>query len=239
MAATEKGDLSELFKPWIRPALVVGIGLAIFQQITGINTVIYYAPTILESTGFGSVASILATVGIGVINVALTVVAILLLDRVGRRPLLIGGLIGMFAMLVVLGGVFYLPGLCGALGYIATGSLMLYVAFFAIGLGPVFWLLIAEIYPLNIRGTAMGVATVVNWLANLAVAQLFPQLFELIGPAFTFWLFAALTAVAVVFSQYFVPETNGQTLEEIEDDLRETTLGTEKMSMADRAEDPE
>ncbi|MCH7659993.1 MAG: sugar porter family MFS transporter [Euryarchaeota archaeon] len=237
MAEVEENDLGEVFKPWIRPALVVGIGLAIFQQITGINTVIYYAPTILESTGFGDVASILATVGIGVINVVMTVVAILLLDRVGRRPLLIGGLVGMFGMLLVLGGVFYLPGLGGALGYLATGSLMLYVAFFAIGLGPVFWLLIAEIYPLNVRGTAMGVATVVNWLANLAVAQLFPQLFDLIGPAFTFWLFALLTAGAIVFSQYFVPETNGRTLEEIEDDLRETALGTEKMSMADRAED--
>jgi sugar porter (SP) family MFS transporter len=237
MAEVEENDLGEVFKPWIRPALVVGIGLAIFQQITGINTVIYYAQTILESTGFGDVASILATVGIGVINVVMTVVAILLLDRVGRRPLLIGGLVGMFGMLLVLGGVFYLPGLGGALGYLATGSLMLYVAFFAIGLGPVFWLLIAEIYPLNVRGTAMGVATVVNWLANLAVAQLFPQLFDLIGPAFTFWLFALLTAGAIVFSQYFVPETNGRTLEEIEDDLRETALGTEKMSMADRAED--
>ena len=85
----------------------------------------------------------------------------------------------------------------------------------------------------------MGVATVVNWLANLAVAQLFPQLFDLIGPAFTFWLFAALTAGAVVFSQYFVPETNGRSLEEIEDDLRETALGNEQLSMADRAEDVE
>jgi sugar porter (SP) family MFS transporter len=235
MAAVEDGDLGELAKPWIRPAMVVGIGLAVFQQITGINTVIYYAPTILASTGFGSVGSILATVGVGVINVAMTVVAILLLDRVGRRPLLIGGMVGMFATLLVLGGAFYLPGLGGTLGYVATGSLMLYVAFFAIGLGPVFWLLISEIYPLNVRGTAMGVATVVNWLANLAVAQLFPQLFELIGPAFTFWLFALLTAGAVVFSHYVVPETNGRTLEEIEDDLRETALGNEQLSMADRS----
>lgn len=235
MAEVEDGDLGELLKPWIRPALIVGIGLAAAQQVTGINTVIYYAPTILESTGFGSIASILATVGIGVINVVMTVVAILLLDRVGRRPLLLGGMAGMFLMLVVLGGAFYLPGLGGVLGYVATGSLMLYVAFFAIGLGPVFWLLIAEIYPLNVRGTAMGVATVVNWLANLAVAQLFPQLFDLIGPAFTFWLFALLTAASIAFSHYFVPETNGRSLEEIEGDLRDTAIGNEELSMSERA----
>ncbi|WP_336342876.1 sugar porter family MFS transporter [Halalkalicoccus ordinarius] len=237
MEALEEEGITEVFKPWIRPALIVGAGLAVFQQVTGINTVIYYAPTILESTGFGGVASILATVGIGVINVTMTVVAVLLLDRIGRRPLLLAGLGGMLATLLVLGGAFYLPGLGGVLGYVATGSLMLYVAFFAIGLGPVFWLLISEIYPLNVRGTAMGVATVVNWLANLVVAQLFPQLFDTIGPALTFWLFAGLTAGAIVFTHYLVPETKGRSLEEIEAHLRETAVGDESLSMAERAPD--
>ncbi|EMA04632.1 MFS transporter, sugar porter (SP) family [Haloarcula vallismortis] len=211
----------DLLAPWLRPALVVGLGLAVFQQITGINAVIYYAPTILESTGLGNVASILATVGIGTINVVMTVVAILLVDRVGRRRLLLVGVGGMVATLVVLGTVFYLPGLGGGLGIIATISLMLFVSFFAIGLGPVFWLLISEIYPLSVRGSAMGVVTVANWGANLLVSLTFPVLTDGVGTAATFWLFGLCSLVGLVFVYSYVPETKGRTLEAIEDDLRQ------------------
>ncbi|ELY85262.1 sugar porter family MFS transporter, partial [Natrinema altunense] len=192
---TESGTLRDLFEPWVRPMLIVGVGLAAFQQVTGINTVMYYAPTILESTGFADTASILATVGIGVVNVVMTVVAVLLIDRTGRRPLLLLGLAGMSVMLAVLGVAFYLPGLSGAIGWIATGSLMLYVAFFAIGLGPVFWLLISEIYPTEIRGTAMGVVTVVNWAGNLLVSLTFLRLIDVVGQTGTFWLYGALSVL--------------------------------------------
>ncbi|GGN99404.1 putative metabolite transport protein YwtG [Haloarcula pellucida] len=215
----------ELLKPWLRPALIVGLGLAVFQQITGINAVIYYAPTILESTGFGSTTSILATVGIGVINVVMTVVAIALIDRVGRRLLLQVGIGGMVVTLGVLGTVFYLPGFGGALGWIATASLMLFVAFFAIGLGPVFWLLISEIYPLAVRGSAMGTVTVANWGANLLVSLTFPMLTAGVGKPSTFWLFGACSLVALLFTYRLVPETKGRSLEAIEADLREN-IGT-------------
>ncbi|AJF27556.1 sugar porter family MFS transporter [Haloarcula hispanica] len=211
----------DLLAPWLRPALVVGLGLAVFQQITGINAVIYYAPTILESTGLGNVASILATVGIGTINVVMTIVAILLVDRVGRRRLLLVGVGGMVATLAVLGTVFYLPGLGGGLGVIATISLMLFVSFFAIGLGPVFWLLISEIYPLSVRGSAMGVVTVANWGANLLVSLTFPVLTDGVGTSATFWLFGLCSLVGLVFVYRYVPETKGRTLEAIEDDLRQ------------------
>ncbi|MGB9933753.1 sugar porter family MFS transporter [Haloarcula amylolytica] len=211
----------DLLAPWLRPALVVGLGLAVFQQITGINAVIYYAPTILESTGLGNVASILATVGIGTINVVMTVVAIMLVDRVGRRRLLLVGVGGMVATLAVLGTVFYLPGLGGGLGIIATISLMLFVSFFAIGLGPVFWLLISEIYPLSVRGSAMGVVTVANWGANLLVSLTFPVLTDGVGTSATFWLFGLCSLVGLLFVYRFVPETKGRTLEAIEDDLRQ------------------
>jgi MFS family permease len=117
--------------------------------------------------------------------------------------------------------VFYLPGFSGALGWFATGSLMLYVAFFAIGLGPVFWLLISEIYPLEARGTAMGLVTVANWGANLAVSLTFPILTANVGTSVTFWLFGGFSAAALVFTYYFVPETKGRSLEAIEADLRE------------------
>ncbi|KAA9405151.1 sugar porter family MFS transporter [Haloarcula hispanica] len=211
----------DLLAPWLRPALVVGLGLAVFQQITGINAVIYYAPTILESTGLGNVASILATVGIGTINVVMTIVAILLVDRVGRRRLLLVGVGGMVATLAVLGTVFYLPGLGGGLGVIATISLMLFVSFFAIGLGPVFWLLISEIYPLSVRGSAMGVVTVANWGANLLVSLTFPVLTDGVGTSATFWLFGLCSLVGLLFVYRYVPETKGRTLEAIEDDLRQ------------------
>ena len=214
-------SLRKLLEPWLRPALVVGIGLAILQQITGINAVMYYAPTILESTGFGSAASILATVGIGVVNVAMTVVAIAYIDRVGRRALLLVGTAGMTVTLAILGVVFYLPGLSGVLGITATVCLMLYISFFAIGLGPVFWLLISEIYPLAVRGSAEGIATVTNWVANLVVALSFPILTANVGPSATFWLFGVFSAVAFAFTYGLVPETKGRTLEAIENDLRE------------------
>ncbi|WP_137291234.1 sugar porter family MFS transporter [Natronorubrum halophilum] len=224
---TESGTLRDLLQPWVRPMLIVGVGLAVFQQVTGINTVMYYAPTILESTGFADTASILATVGIGAVNVVMTVVAVLLIDRTGRRPLLLTGLAGMTGMLAVLGAAFYMPGLSGIIGWVATGSLMLYVGFFAIGLGPVFWLMISEIYPMEVRGRAMGVVTVLNWAGNLVVSLTFLRLVDVFGQSGTFWLYGALSLLALVFCYRLVPETKGRSLEEIESDLRETAFGSE------------
>ena len=212
---------SEILDPVVRPALIVGIGLAAFQQLTGINTVIYYAPTILEFAGFQSAAiSILATAGIGMINVIMTIVAISLIDRVGRRPLLLIGLIGMIISLAILGTAFVLPGLSSSLGLLAVISLMLYVGSFAIGLGPVFWLMISEIYPLRIRGRAMSTATIVNWGTNLLVAITFLSLIQLIGTPGTFWLYSIIGIIAWVFVYFLVPETKGKSLEEIEMQLR-------------------
>ena len=162
--AQQSGRWAELRNPLVRPALIVGVGLAVFQQITGINTVIYYAPTIFQFAGLKSASvSILATVGVGIINVLMTLVAMWIIDRVGRRPLLMTGLIGMILSLVILGLAFMLPTLSSILGWIAVGSMMLYVGSFAISLGPVFWLLISEIYPLKIRGLSMSIATIANW----------------------------------------------------------------------------
>ena len=211
---------SEILDPVVRPALIVGVGLAAFQQLTGINTVIYYAPTILEFAGFQSAAvSILATAGIGMINVIMTIVAISLIDRVGRRPLLLVGLIGMVISLAILGIAFVLPGLSTSLGLLAVISLMLYVGSFAIGLGPVFWLIISEIYPLKIRGRAMSTATIVNWGTNLLVAITFLSLIQIIGAPGTFWFYSIIGIMAWVFVYFLVPETKGKSLEEIEANL--------------------
>lgn len=201
----------------MRWPLFLGIGLAILQQITGINTVIYYAPTIFLSAGFKTaLASILASAGVGVVNVLFTILALRIIDRIGRRRLLLIGTAGMAASLIVFAGGFAYEAHAPAFHWIAIASLMAYVAFFAIGLGPVFWLLISEIFPLGIRGRAMGVATVANWGFNLLVAITFLDLLEVVGPAVTFVIYAVLSIVGYLFAWFFVPETKGLSLEQIE-----------------------
>ena len=215
------GGWGELLEPWIRPALIVGIGLAFIQQATGINTVIYYAPTIFEFAGFESAkVSILATAGVGIVNVLMTIVAIWLLDRLGRRPLLFTGLIGMIVSLTVLGFAFRVPSLSGSLKWITVAGLACYIASFAISLGPIFWLIIAEIYPLRIRGRAMSIATVANWTFNMIVALTFLTMADKLGRSSAFWLYALVAIAGLVFSYFYVPETKGRTLEEIEESLR-------------------
>ena len=210
---------SALLAPELRRALIVGVGLAMFQQITGINTVIYFAPQIFQAAGLSSASvSILATAGVGAVNVGLTLVSIWLIDRAGRRALLLWSLGGMAVTLLVLAGGFAV-GASGALGWITVLSLAAYVAFFAVGLGPVFWLLIAEIFPLAVRGRAMSLATISNWGFNLVVTVTFLGLIDVCGRAGTFLIYALLTLVAIIFTTALVPETKGRSLEEIEDAL--------------------
>jgi sugar porter (SP) family MFS transporter len=219
--AEEHGRWSDILGAAVRPALVVGIGLAMFQQVTGINTVIYYAPIIIQSAGISSASgAILATAGIGGVNVLMTIVAMWLIDRAGRRPLLLTGVAGMILMLGVLGFVFHRSAETGVVAWVAVVTLMAYVAFFAISLGPIFWLLIAEIYPLKIRGIAEGTAAGANWISNLVVSMTFLTLVELIGPSWTFWVYGVLAIAAWIFSYRLVPETKGRTLEEIEEGWR-------------------
>ena len=214
----QKGEWSELLSPLVRPAMVVGIGLAIAQQITGINTVIYYAPTIFKFAGISSAPSaILASIGVGLANVALTVVALQLIDRVGRRPLLLVSLAGMALSLFALALAFSLRQLAGSLGWMAVASLIIYVGSFAVGLGPVFWLLLSEIYPLRIRGRAMSVGTIANWASNLIVAMSFLTLTNVLGRAATFSLYGIVSVAAWLFAFFLVPETKGKSLEQIEE----------------------
>jgi len=213
----QEGSWRELWSPNLRPALVIGVGLAVFQQFTGINTVIYYAPTIFQLAGLQSKASaILATAGVGVVNVLLTILALELLDRVGRRPLLIWGLIGMVLSLALLGIGFLTQNPTPALAWTSMICVMAYVACFAISLGPIFWLMIAEIYPLKLRSRAMSLAAAANWGSNFLVALTFLTLLDALGRPGTFWLYAFVGIVALVFVLRLVPETKGKTLEQIE-----------------------
>ncbi len=211
------GQWSELLQPVVKAALVVGVGLAILQQVTGINTVIYYAPTIVEFTGVDSSAgSILAAVGVGVINVAMTVVALRLLDRAGRRTLLMIGVSGMVISLFSLGLAFEVGG-GGTFGSVlAIASLMTYVASFAISLGPIFWLLNAEIYPLSVRSKAAGIGTMANWTFNFIVSLTFLLLIEALGQSGAFWFYGGVGVLTLIFCWKLVPETKGKHLEEIQ-----------------------
>jgi len=214
---TAKGaGMHDLMAPNVRRALVVGIGLALLQQITGVNTVIYYAPMIFKMAGVaGTSASILATVGLGCVNVLFTLFSIFLVDRLGRRPLLLISLAGMILGLAVL-SLTLRHGKGGAGPII---GLVVYIASFAIGLGPVFWLLISEIYPLHVRGTAMSLASVANWTANFGVSLVFLSLTKVLGSSGTFALFGAVGIVAWFFTYFLVPETKNMTLEQIEREL--------------------
>ena len=215
-AAKHKAGHRGLLQPQLRPMLIVGVGLAAFQQLVGINTVIYYAPTILSFTGMGAGSALTQTVFIGLTNVVFTIVAILLLDRVGRRPLLLVGTSGLVVALAALGLFFRFDWLQQHVPAMALGALLLYIASFAVGLGPVFWLMISEIYPLNVRGPAESAAAVVNWVTNFAVSFTFLTLVGAISRSGAFWLYAAIGLLAIGFVLARVPETRGRSLEQIQ-----------------------
>jgi sugar porter (SP) family MFS transporter len=219
------GSWREVFtSQWRRP-LVIGVMLAVLQQFTGINAIIYYADKIFAAAGFSTPGSqSLATLwAIGAVNVVATFVAVAWVDRFGRKPLLLIGSVGMGVSLVVVGAMFEVLGRGSASGggTSATGivtliALVVFIASFAFSLGPVVWTIINEIYPSHMRGRAVAVATAANWFAAWLVSQFFLSLVDLITEAGTFWLFAAFCAVTYVFVRRFVPETKGKSLEEVE-----------------------
>lgn len=199
--------------------LIVGIGLAAFQQLVGVNTVIYYAPTILSFTGLDAGSALTQALYIGLTNVVFTIAAILLVDRIGRRPLLLGSVVGLVIALVVLGFFFHATWLQDHFPWLGLAALVFYIASFAIGIGPIFWLMISEIYPLSVRGRAEGIASVVNWVTNFAVSFTFLTLVNVLTRAGAFWVYAAIGVVAIAFIVVKVPETRGRGLEQIQREL--------------------
>jgi len=214
----------EVFAPQWRRPLAVGIGLAVYQQITGINAIIYYSDRIFAAAGFASPAAQAqaSTWAIGAVNVLATLIAIAFIDRLGRRPLLLAGLVGMGASLAMVGLAFarIAPGATGAgpttAGLVTLGALVVFIASFAFSLGPVVWTVINEIFPGRVRGRAVAVATAVNWGAAFVVSQTFLSLVDAIGEALTFGLFALFCAVGFAWVWRQVPETKGRSLEQIQ-----------------------
>jgi MFS transporter, SP family, sugar:H+ symporter len=224
----EEGGLEELRAPWVRPALIVAVGLAVLQQLVGINTIIYYTPSTLTQVGYSNQAAIYANVAIGVVNVLMTLLAIRLIDRVGRKPLLLTGLVGMASSLTILGvSSLLLPQPSNPTdpqAIITFACLAGFIISFAATWGPTIWVMLPEVLPLRIRGAAMGVAVFLHWLANFAVSQSFPSLVSAVGPGPTFLGYAVIGVLAFIFVSALVTETKGRTLEEIEADLREKAV---------------
>lgn len=212
------GTWKELFSKRVRPVLIIGLGLGILQQFVGINTVMYYGPFIFKAAGFhGASSQILATFGMGVVNTVISIIAVFTVDKFGRRTLLIGGMLVAAISLAIVGELFHSHSSSGH--FLMVLFMVLYIAGYAISLGSLFWLMIAEIYPLHIRGLAMSFVTGVQWAANFIVAMTFLSILNAVGPSFTFWIYGLMCVLAILFCYFLVPETRNVTLEQIEKNL--------------------
>jgi len=209
----ERGSFSEIFKPGVRKALLIGVVLCIFSQVTGINAIMYYAPEIFKSTGDATSSALMQTVLVGIINVLFTLVAIKYVDNWGRRALLLAGSAGMAICLAIVGGAFYFD---MAKGYLVLIAILAYIAFFAVSLGPLAFVVIAEIFSNRNRGKAMSVAIFALWIFVYVVSQSFPMLLSAIGSAYTFWIYMVMSVLSFFFVLKLIPETKGKSLEEIE-----------------------
>ncbi len=241
----ESVGFSELFSKTWRTPLMIAIGIMFVQQFVGINTVIYYAPTLFIIAGFeGARAAIAATVSVGVVNVLATVVAMFMIDKLGRRKLYFIGLVGIMISLTALGIFFFMKDSLGEnLRFVIVGTVLIYIVFFAISLGPLGWLIISEIFPLKIRGVGMSVGALSNWFFNGIVAFTFLKLAWLFtgdgmeitnkavvdgkevittdpNPAGAFLLYAAIAVLGIIWGLKYIPETKGVSLEEIEEHWR-------------------
>ncbi|MBC2919846.1 glucose transporter GlcP [Staphylococcus saprophyticus] len=215
-----------LKSPWLRPTLIIGCIFALLQQIIGINAIIYYAPSIFSKAGLGDATSILGTVGIGTVNVIITIVAIMIIDKIDRKRLLVIGNIGMVASLLIMAVLIWTIGIQSS-AWIIVACLTLFIIFFGFTWGPVLWVMLPELFPMRARGAATGAAALVLSIGSLLVAQFFPILTEVLPVEQVFLIFAVIGVCALIFVIKYLPETRGRSLEEIEADLRSRTNATD------------
>ena len=222
LAGQQATGIREILKPWLRAPLIITIGIFFFQQFSGVNTIIYYSPIIFKMAGVVSnTASILPAIIIGVVNVLACFLSVLLLDRVGRRKLYIIGISGMIPSLALLGACFYFKEQLGAsLPVFAVLSIVCYIIFIAISLAPLGWLLISEVFPLNVRGIGMSIGSLAHWGFNAIIAFTFLKLVNTLGVDLTFWCYAVVCLIGLIWGRYYIPETKGKSLEEIEQHWR-------------------
>ena len=208
---------SELWKPAVRTSLLIAAGFTVLQQVTGINTIIYYGPQIFALAGITSNRNaIFATLLVAVTNMLATIIALVLVDRVGRKPLLYAGLSGMTACLILLAYSFHAPTAFGAApGVVATICLMIYITCFAFSMGPIAWILVAEVFPLRVRGRGVAAASLGSGASNFVVSMTFLSLIDAAGSSITFLIYAAFCILTLLFVGFIVPETKGRELETI------------------------
>ena len=207
------GSFSEVFSPRMRPILIIGVFLCVFSQITGINSIMYYAPVIFQSIGAGASSAVFQTAIIGGGNLIFTFVAISLVDRLGRKPLLIGGVSGMIISLTAIATAFYFE---KTEGYIILILILTYIASFSASVGAVTWVIVSEIFPNKLRSKAMSVSIVSLWIANFLLILVFPLMLNRLGGAAAFLLFDVMCVLLLLFTIFRVPETKGKSLEELE-----------------------
>ena len=224
-AHLEKGSLKELFLPAMRLVLTIGIVIAILQQITGINSVFFYAPMIFEQSGIGKDASFMQAVLVGIVNLVATVVAIALIDKLGRRPLLISGLVIIASSMLLLAYSFhsatYGPGgeLIDMNATMVLIGILSFVAGFGISLGPVMWVLFSELFPNRLRGIAISFCGLINSSVSFIVQLVFPWELENFGPATTFLIYGSFAIIGLLFVMKILPETKGRSLEQLQHEL--------------------
>jgi major inositol transporter-like SP family MFS transporter len=207
--------------PWVRHIFLLGIGIGIVQQVTGVNSIMYYGTRILAQSGFGDRAALFANILNGVVSVIATFGGIYLLGKLGRRPMLIVGLVGTTSTLLLIGLFSKFVSPSGLLAYLILFSMVMFLAFQQSLVSPVTWVLLSEIFPLWLRGIGMGTATFILWIANASIAFVFPSLVATFGISSTFFVFVALGFLAAAFTIRYVPETSGRSLEAIESYFRQ------------------
>lgn len=216
----KNATFKDLAVPWIRRIVFIGIGIAICQQITGVNSIMYYGTEILKNAGFGTEAALVANIANGVISVLATFLGIWLLGRVRHRPMLMTGLVGTTTSLLLIGFMSNLLEGSAMLPYIVLGLTVTFLGFQQGAISPVTWLMLSEIFPLRLRGIGMGICVFVLWMVNAAIGLVFPVLLSYIGLSATFFGFAILGFFAITFVKLYLPETQGLTLEQVEQRFR-------------------
>ncbi|UTL70878.1 sugar porter family MFS transporter [Bacillus halotolerans] len=216
----EKASIKEFSTPWLRRLLWIGIGVAIVNQITGVNSIMYYGTQILQESGFGTKAALIANIGNGLISVIAVIIGIWLVGRVNRRPILMIGLSGTTTALLFIAIFSIVLDGSAALPYIVLSLTVLFLAFMQGCVGPVTWLVIAEIFPQKVRGLGSGISVFFLWILNFIIGFAFPIMLSSAGLSFTFFIFVALGILAIGFVYKFMPETKGRTLEELEEHFR-------------------
>ncbi|NGZ76669.1 sugar porter family MFS transporter [Saccharibacillus alkalitolerans] len=231
----QKASFKDFGTPWVRRIMLIGIGIAIVQQITGVNSIMYYGTEILKDAGFATQAALIGNIANGVISVLATFVGIWLLGRVGRRPMLITGLIGTTCALLLIGVMSSVLEGSAALPYVVLSLTVTFLAFQQGAISPVTWLMLSEIFPLRLRGIGMGTTVFFLWMVNFAVGLLFPVLLAGMGLSATFYIFAALGLGAITFVKMCLPETKDLTLEQVEENFRNHGKAVPERPAADQS----